>query len=271
MPYAASVSEVADLAALYRDSRQRLAELLSGLDAAALSTPVPACPGWSVRDVLAHLVSIPEDAAAGRLVGLPTEEFTAEQVARLADVTVAELLTRWSASAPDFEQRIAMSEVWPAVIDLATHEQDIRGAIGQPGARDCAAIRQSMNRLLTSLKPPVPVHITTEDGTYIVGPAGDAAAAAGVTGVAGGAGGGGGASGAGGGGEASGAGGASGAGRAGIGDSLTLLTSRFEAFRWRMGRRSPAQLAAMNWSADPPPAVLAGLTIFGPAPTDIHE
>ncbi len=203
--------------------------------------------------MLAHVVSIPEDAAAGRLAGLPTEEFTAEQVARLAGVTVADLLARWSASAPDFEQRLVRFEVWPAVIDLATHEQDIRGALGQPGARDCAAIRHSADRLLTSLNPPVPVRITTEDGTYVVGPP----IAAGPPAAAGGAG------------PPGGAGGAD--DPADAGDALALSTTRFEAFRWRMGRRSPAQLAAMAWSANPPPAVLASLTIFGPSPADIHE
>lgn len=38
---------------------------------------------------------------------------------------------------------------------------------------------------------------------------------------------------------------------AGSGTKLRLTTSRFEAFRWRMGRRSRAQLAALDWSGDP--------------------
>jgi hypothetical protein len=58
---------------------------------------------------------------------------------------------------------------------------------------------------------------------------------------------------------------------AGEGDpSMTLATTEFELFRWRMGRRSPAQLAAMDWSADPA-AILGQLTIFGPATADIVE
>ncbi len=85
--------------------------------------------------------------------------------------------------------------------------------------------------LLDWLAPPVPVRIDTEDGDHLVGSGAD-----------------------------------NGAGNAG----LTLSTTRFEAFRWRMGRRSSAQLAAMNWSADPS-AVLGELTVFGPSPTDIIE
>ena len=54
------------------------------------------------------------------------------------------------------------------------------------------------------------------------------------------------------------------------GTELRLATSRFEAFRWRMGRRSRAQLAGLNWSGDPSP-VLDHLTFFGPSAADIIE
>jgi hypothetical protein len=51
---------------------------------------------------------------------------------------------------------------------------------------------------------------------------------------------------------------------------LGLRTTRYEAFRWRMGRRSRDQLAALDWSGDPAP-VLDHLVVFGPARTDIIE
>ncbi len=46
--------------------------------------------------------------------------------------------------------------------------------------------------------------------------------------------------------------------------------TRFEALRWRTGRRSRAQLAAMDWSDDPTP-VLDHLYLFGPAAADVVE
>lgn len=49
-----------------------------------------------------------------------------------------------------------------------------------------------------------------------------------------------------------------------------LRTDRFEAFRWRLGRRSRAQLAGMDWTGDPSP-ILDDLVIFGPADSDVHE
>jgi uncharacterized protein (TIGR03083 family) len=220
-------SERTDLAALYRDTRERLTDLVAGLDTGMLGAEVPACPGWAVRDVFAHLTAIPEDALAGRLAGIPDEEFTAGQIARLADVPVAEMVTRWSAAAPQFEEAIEAFKIWPAVIDVASHEQDIRGALGLPGARGCAAIRQTAPRLVSWLDLPIRVRIVTEHGEYLAGD--------------------------------------------GEGEpSLTLSTSEFELFRWRMGRRSAAQLAAMDWSADPS-AVLSQLTVFGPATAGIVE
>src|SRR5215469_18519764 len=110
-----------DLAGLYHETRLRLSDLVAGLDEAALTTEVPACPGWAVRDVLAHLTAIPEDALAGRLTGVPDEAFTADQVARFADVSVPEMLTRWSAAAPRFEEVVQGFQIWPAVIDVASH------------------------------------------------------------------------------------------------------------------------------------------------------
>jgi hypothetical protein len=54
------------------------------------------------------------------------------------------------------------------------------------------------------------------------------------------------------------------------GPPLTLATTRFEAFRWRMGRRSRDQLAALGWSGDPAP-VIDHLVVFGPAACDVVE
>jgi uncharacterized protein (TIGR03083 family) len=215
-----------DLARLYRDTRERLTALVAGLDERALATPVPACPGWQVQDVVAHLAAIVEDALAGRLTGPPSEEETAVQVARYKGRPMTQTLAGWTAGAPRFEEAISAFGIPPAVIDVASHEQDIRGALGSPGARDCPAVQQMAGWLLQRLRTPVPVRVTVEDAEFRAGPDGEPV--------------------------------------------LGLRTTRFEAFRWRMGRRSRDQLAALDWSGDPAP-VLDHLVIFGPARTDIIE
>jgi hypothetical protein len=179
-----------------------------------------------VRDVVAHLTAVGEDVLEGRLTGPPTEEQSAAQVARFEGLQMSDVLARWDELVPRFAATIDSFEVWPAVLDVATHEQDIRGALGAPGGRHADVVRLGSDRLLTWLEPPAPLRVVVEDGAYDLGPDGD--------------------------------------------DAIVLRTDRFEAFRWRLGRRSRRQLADLDWTGDPSP-VLDHLVVFGPAPTDIHE
>ncbi|HEX5266660.1 MAG TPA: maleylpyruvate isomerase family mycothiol-dependent enzyme [Acidimicrobiales bacterium] len=230
----ASVPTSADLPALYRDTRERVAEMVGSLGPGELAAPVPACPGWSVADVVSHLAAVGEDVLAGRLTGPPDAEQTAEQVARHRGRPIAEVVGTWTEVAPQFEDIIANFEVWPAVLDVASHEHDIRGALGRPGARDTEVVRAGAERLVTLMRPPVPMVVRVEDAEFPVGPSDD------------------------------------GAGGGSRSEPLVIDTTRFEVVRWRLGRRSRAQLAALTWSADPAP-VLDHLVIFGPSPEDIHE
>ena len=211
---------------MYRKTRERLTALVAGLDQVELGTPVPACPGWAVADVIGHLAAIPEDALAGRLTGPPSEEETAAQVVRFRGRPMAQTLAGWTEVAPRFEEIVATFKVWPAVIDVATHEQDIRGAVGRPGARDTEVIKEMSGWLLARLSPPIRLRVTVGDTHIQVGPDGEPV--------------------------------------------LGLTTTWYEAFRWRMGRRSRDQLAALDWSGDPAP-VLDHLVVFGPARADIIE
>jgi uncharacterized protein (TIGR03083 family) len=215
-----------DLAGLYRDTRERVVALVSGLDEQTLDLPVPACPLWSVRDVLAHLTAVAEDVVAGRLTGPPTDVETAAQLARFRGRAAPEITASWTEVAPAFETVIGKARVWRAVIDVTSHEHDIRGTLGRPAARDTEAVRHSAQQLLRWLRPPVPLQVAVEDAEFTLGPDGE--------------------------------------------PRLGLTTTRFEALRWRMGRRSRAQLAALDWSGDPTP-VLDHLAIFGPAERDILE
>lgn len=222
-----TASTRADLDRLYRDTHLRLVELLGELSAEELDAPVPACPGWSVAEVAYHLVAVAEDALAGRLTAPPSDQQTAEQVARFRGRDLDEVVGTWAELAPRFEETIQAFEVWPAVLDVLAHEQDIRGALDRPGARDTEGIRVGSERLLTWLRPPVPMVVRVEDGEYRVGPA--------------------------------------------EGEPVVRLdTTRFEAFRFRLGRRSRRQLAALDWTEDPGP-VLDHLAVFGPSPEDILE
>jgi uncharacterized protein (TIGR03083 family) len=223
-----SVDDV-DLGVIYRETRERLSALVLSLGDDGWCIPVPACPGWTVHDVVAHLVAVNEDVLAGRLTRPPTDEETAAQVARRRGIPTQAVVEEWTTMAPAFEEFLSAIRVWPAALDVLTHEQDIRGATGEPGGRDVLGIRLGASVLVDSLRPPVSLVVHVDDVDHEL---------------------------AGGGGEE--------------GEPLELTTTSFEAFRFRLGRRSRDQLATLRWSGDPAP-ILDGLVVFGPSPTDIVE
>ena len=214
------------IAELYQETRARIIALVTGSDDAPLSTAVAACPGWSVRDVVAHLAAVAEDVLSGRLVGPPSDEETAAQVARFAGDDVTAVLAAWATAAARMEQLAATAGLELPLGDIASHEHDIRGALDRAGARDSAAVWCATDKLLANLRTPVALRVTVEDAEYRSGPD--------------------------------------------DGVEIRLATTRFEALRWRTGRRSRDQLAAMDWSGDPTP-LLDHLYLFGPATADLAE
>lgn len=211
---------------IYRDTKERICALLPGADHPSWAISVPACPGWTIRDVVAHMTAVAEDWADGTLSGAPTDEQTAEHVARFADRNTEQLLEAWTAATARLQRMAATDGLSPPLGDIACHEHDIRGAIDRAGARESAAVWHTSDRLIPMLQPSRPVRITVEDGEYLCGPA--------------------------------------------EGPEIGLITTRFEALRWRTGRRSRAQLAAMNWTGDPAP-IIEELFLFGPTLVDLVE
>ena len=202
----------------------RIVELVSAPDA-SVDAAVAACPGWSVRDVLAHMAGVAQDWAAGRRLAPPSDEQTAAQVARFDGRDVDDIVRVWGEAAAALP-RLAQASVAPPLGDIVVHEHDIRDALGRPGSRDSAALQCISDQLLRKLETPVPARIVVEDGDYRCGPDGESV--------------------------------------------IELKTTRFEAVRWRTGRRSRSQMAAMAWSGDPEP-VLDHLYLFGPAAADLVE
>lgn len=160
----------ADLARFYRDTRERLSDLVLGLDSDQLGTAVPACPGWSVSDVMYHLLAVAEDVMAGRLTGPPTDADTAAHVRPHRGKPVSSVAKTWGELAPPFEELIGSAAVWPAVLDVASHRQDIRGALDRPGAPDRDVVRLGAEWLISMMQPSVPVRVVCEDFEAQVGP-----------------------------------------------------------------------------------------------------
>ncbi len=124
-----------DIAERYRFAADSFIEFARTLDADAWATVVPCTPAWTARDVLSHVSGIPDDAAAGRMEGAPGETWTAAQVERNREHSVAELLERWASQVSVFAGMIAHVGEGRPPIDCHSHEHDIRHALGRPGAR----------------------------------------------------------------------------------------------------------------------------------------
>jgi uncharacterized protein (TIGR03083 family) len=136
------------------------------------STRVDATPLWNVHDVIAHLAGITQDAASGNMAGVTTDSWTAAQVARGRDLTLADLISIWDANAPGLEAFLSSPEGprnYAAVLDIHTHEADLLTATGQPVdlPRDFLAwmrplLQQTFNEAVASAGLP-PVEVTASD------------------------------------------------------------------------------------------------------------
>ncbi len=217
----------------YRRGRERLSALLAGEPPDAWDRPVRACPGWTVRGVVGHLVGTVEDALAGRISGPPTEDLTALQVARHAEAVGPDLLDRWAELAPPFEEVVTAGAIWPAVLDVVSHEHDVRLALDRPGARTDPVVPAAAVALVEALAAPWNLELD-----LIVGGGDDAGGTVRSASV--------------------------------DGPTYRLRTTAFEVLRLRLGRRSGAEVRALDWDPIPPPD-LTPLFVFGPRPTPLRE
>lgn len=172
---------------------------------------VPACPDWSLRDLLAHLVGSLEDFCAGDVEDVGSDRWTTGQVDRYAGLDLAGIKTAWNeviANCGDGFDEAAETDL----PDIAVHEHDIRAALGNTEQRDSEIMVRVFQVLMhyvdkKFLQSRLPaLRITTPEQSTIVGegaPQGE------------------------------------------------LRTTAFDATRLITGRRSATQIRAMDWSTDP--------------------
>jgi hypothetical protein len=193
-------------------TRQRVRDLLAGRTPAEMDKPVPAMPGLTVRDVLDGLVATGADALDGDIHAT----YAAPDGERAPDArTDAELLSAWDAQAAGVAALVRDDpRAGRLLIDLVTHEHDLRGALDCPGARadDAVAIavellaREFAARLRAADAPAL--RLTCEQWGYETAPPPCLA---------------------------------------------ILVADRFELFRGFTGRRSAAEVRRWMWSDDPAP------------------
>jgi hypothetical protein len=108
-----------------------LAESLGRSD---LHRAVPACPLWTVHDLIAHVVSMPAAIANGESPPGPVGEWLQSLVEARRGQNVDELTEEWRS----LDGAISAILNGPGGVlfgDLAVHEHDVRGAVGAPDHR----------------------------------------------------------------------------------------------------------------------------------------
>src|SRR2546423_6899291 len=126
-PFEPRSDAMADTAAVYAETRERLRELVAGLSEEELGTNVPATPAWSVRDVVAHLVG---EARITNTGDAPPEfrlleslrdpgqadlrdRINGEEVARRRDAPFPQVLEEWDGLVEQLMPKLRGEEPFP--------------------------------------------------------------------------------------------------------------------------------------------------------------
>lgn len=117
-------------AILYGEVLEALEALLAGVDAATAQAIVPATPGWTVQQVVAHLAGTASDMTVGRMDGAPRSTWTARHVKKRDGVAVVELLAELRATQRAFG--VIAEGAAAGVFNAVVHHADLSEAIGAP-------------------------------------------------------------------------------------------------------------------------------------------
>lgn len=194
----------------YRESHQAICDLITEENE---DLPVPACPGWTLRDLLAHVTGVMQDVVSGNTAGAPGPEWTAAHVDRFRDAQIESIKSAWRAALDQSGSlfRRMGDQLLP---DIVTHEFDVRGALGNTDAREEARLVASVEVMASwgdahyKSEDIRALELRTNRKTYALG---------------------------------------FGAAKASVEAEL------FEASRVITGRRSPEQIRSLHWSTDPTP------------------
>jgi uncharacterized protein (TIGR03083 family) len=197
---------------LYAATRARLTDAVLAFSPEALAGRVPACPEWTVHNLISHLSGAAADFVAGNLDGAPRPPWTAVQVDARRSMPISGLLDEWATTGPALEKLILSGDtahpmICNPYVDAGTHEADLHGAtgIGRPPREIWLA---TLDWVFPDPRPsddaPGTLSIVTPDGVYQMA-AGEPVA--------------------------------------------EVRTETYELFRAIFGRRSPLQIRSWQWLA----------------------
>jgi uncharacterized protein (TIGR03083 family) len=132
----------------WADAQARVIELTESITRDQADRLVPACPDWTVRELLSHIIGLDADVLAGDEPDDHNSEWTQRQVDARAGRDIAALLQEWRGLTEPLQEWMRVNGTRP-MGDVVIHEQDLRGALGVPGARDTEGIAAMRDRFAT--------------------------------------------------------------------------------------------------------------------------
>lgn len=203
------MSDSPDLKAVYAELREYVIDVLAPLDDDARSVTVPACPAWTIHDLVAHVTHVAGAIAMGdhafgsaeRTLGADAAErarhfermdaWTEAGVQARRDMPFDALVDEWRRSSDQLgdmidghttlpDETFREKLVWTPTLDLVAHAGDLCAVIGVPMPRDLGASKLSFSvqRMLASDRATShdgePLVITTERGDLTIGDPTDA-------------------------------------------------------------------------------------------------
>ena len=121
---------MSDFAAMYQACLTDLEKVVAGLGPDDLATTVPATPGWTAHQVLAHLAGGRIDIVTGRMEGAPGEQWTSRHVAEQEGRTPQELLANLRDTQSEVVAGLAEAKGPALAFDLSVHLADLHEAFG---------------------------------------------------------------------------------------------------------------------------------------------
>lgn len=136
-----------DLIDEWTQAQARVIELVADLPPEYAELLVPACPDWTVRDLFSHMVGLGVDVVAGDEPDDHDSAWTARHVAQRRGHDIPTLVAEWLSVTAPLQDWMITHGTRP-LGDVIIHEQDLRGALGVPGAQDSGGVRAVRDRFL---------------------------------------------------------------------------------------------------------------------------
>ncbi len=199
----------------WQEAQSRVIDLCKNASPEDMTNRVPACPEWTAHDLLAHMVGVGADLISEAGPSGDINNWTQGHVDKRNQLSPTEILNEWQELNPQVEQFMQNGpEQTRAFLlnDLIIHEQDLRGALKEPGEKENEAMTMAANTLLPNLGKQLDENnlpAINIEGPGIKQTVGSNPAQA------------------------------------------TLRTNACEVTRMITGRRSPTQIQQMNWDGDP--------------------